>query len=135
MSAIKGENTNPEKVLFESLKARGIRFRKHYKILGSPDIVLPKLGISLFVDGDFWHGYDYNKRKSALPPYWVAKIKRNIDRDKKYSKALKKDGWVVLRFWEHDIIKDPDKVVDKIKVCINNQNNKVKSIRVRKVKI
>jgi DNA mismatch endonuclease (patch repair protein) len=35
--------------------------------------------------------------------YWNTKIERNRIRDKKTSKALKENGWTVIRIWEHEI--------------------------------
>lgn len=114
MSRIKGKNTKPEQMIFQALKLLGIKYRKHYKLLGSPDIVFPKAKVAVFIDGDFWHGWVYQQRKDKLPEYWVAKIKRNMNRDRRYRNKLKKEGWTVIRLWEHRILKDVDRAVKKI---------------------
>ena len=51
-------------------------------------------------------------KKGSNPKYWVAKIERNMERDIEYNKALQKGGWTVLRFWESEINKNLEKVVD-----------------------
>ena len=116
MSSIKSVNTSLElnfKKLLSKNKVKG--FRKHSKMLGNPDFASAKKRIVIFIDGDFWHGYNW-KKLGKIPPkkYWQAKIEKNIARDKKYTKLLKKEGWKVLRFWEHDIKKNPIKCLSKI---------------------
>lgn len=104
MRAIKSKNTTPEIRVRRALHARGLRFRLHRKDLpGAPDIVLPKWRMCLFVHGCFWHGHDC-ARGSRTPKtnteYWVAKINRNIARDKRNIEALKNAGWRVEVIWE-----------------------------------
>lgn len=116
MSRIKSVNTSLEinfKKLLSKNKIKG--FRKHPKMLGNPDFASAKKRIVIFIDGDFWHGYNWEKL-GKIPPkkYWQKKIEKNIERDKKYTKQLKKEGWRVLRFWEHDIKKNPARCLSKI---------------------
>ena len=114
MGKIKGKNTKPERILFDALSQAGLKFKKHYKILGNPDIVFLTEKFAVFVDGDFWHGHFFNTRKLTLPEYWIRKIQRNMDRDKKYTRQLRNEGWKVVRLWEQDILKNIDKPVNKI---------------------
>ena len=88
-------------------------------MLGNPDFVSTKNKIVIFIDGDFWHGYNW-KKLNKIPPkkYWQDKIERNITRDRKYTKQLKKEYWRVLRFWEHDIKNNSEKCLSKIKKLI-----------------
>lgn len=81
---------------------------------GRPDIIFPGAKIVVFVDGDFWHGWRFTKWSSRLSPFWKAKIERNIKRDKKNFSKLRKDGWYVLRIWEHEVKKDVEACVDRI---------------------
>lgn len=106
MSAIRSKGTKPEKTVFRALRASGIYFRTHYKrAVGTPDIALPKKKIAIFIDGDFWHGYRYPAWKRKLKPFWRAKIERNRARDKRTFARLRRDGWKVLRIWEHELTK------------------------------
>lgn len=114
MSKIRGKNTSPELLVRKSLWRAGKRgYRIHKKMLGNPDIVFARKKLVIFIDGDFWHGWEIKKGRK-LPPYWVEKISRNMKRDKEYTKLLKKEGWHVLRFWEHDVLGSTDKVITKI---------------------
>lgn len=116
MSRIRSKNTKPEVLIFRELRKRGIYFQKHYKrAVGNPDIAFPRKKKAVFIDGDFWHGYQFSKLKKRLPKrYWLAKIERSIRRDRKNSAQLRKEGWKVLRVWEHDIQKNLDKSINKI---------------------
>jgi len=120
MSLIKGKNTKPElalrKLLSSTLYPRGYRYRIHYKkVIGSPDVAFVGQKLAVFVDGTFWHGYDFKKRKLKLTDeFWLAKITRNIARDKKVNRTLKKSGWRVARFWEHDLKKNPERILREI---------------------
>ena len=118
MSRIKGVETKPEIALRKAIWAKGIRFRKNYKLLpGKPDIYLPKYGIVIFVDGEFWHGYDWSEKKKKIKSnrkFWIPKIERNIQRDEENNLKLKELGYVVIRFWEHEIKKNLDKCVKRV---------------------
>lgn len=105
MSRIRSKNTKAELLVFRELRRRGIYFQKHYnRAPGKPDIALPRKKIAVFIDGDFWHGWQFFKNKKRLPKkYWVKKIEGNIVRDRKNRRILKKQGWKVLRIWEHEI--------------------------------
>lgn len=111
MSAIKSKNTKPEKQLGRELWCLGLRYRKHYNIFGRPDFVFVSRKLAVFCDGDFWHGNNWKLRgmrsfKEELKgysPFWREKILRNIERDKRVNRVLKKEGWSVLRVWESEI--------------------------------
>lgn len=107
MSHIRSKNTKAEVLVFRYLNRKDIYFQKHYKkAAGSPDIALPRKKIAIFIDGDFWHGYRFNSFKDRLPKrYWLEKIESNIRRDKCNRKLLHKEGWKVLRIWEHELEK------------------------------
>jgi len=116
MASIRQKDTKIEKIVFKELSKKKVYFRKHYsKILGTPDISVPRKKKAVFIDGDFWHGYRFSRLKNRLPKkFWVAKIERNIKRDRGYRLRLKMEGWRTLRVWEHEIEKDLDKAVEKI---------------------
>lgn len=116
MSKIRSKNTKAEIIVFRELRRRGMYFQKHYnKALGKPDIALPRKKKAVFIDGDFWHGYNFKKQKNRLPKkYWLKKIEGNIKRDKKNRAKLKRAGWKVLQIWEHDVIKKFNKTIEEI---------------------
>ncbi len=111
MSSIKSKNTEPELLLRKALWQKCFRYRLNYKQLpGKPDIVFTKAKISIFCDGDFWHGHNWALRGipsleeelASYSDFWKEKILRNIERDKTNNEELKKSGWTVIRFWEND---------------------------------
>ena len=120
MSKIRSEDTMLEKKFFKlvssELYCKGLRYRKHYSALpGKPDLAFIGKKIAIFVDGDFWHGYNLTKLKKKLPKkYWVPKILRNVSRDKEVNKILREMGWNALRFWEHDVNESPRAVVARV---------------------
>jgi DNA mismatch endonuclease (patch repair protein) len=120
MRNIRSKNTKIEKKLRSALWKRGLRYRIHYKLPGRPDIVFPSKKLVVFIDGDFWHGYNW-KNKGIIPPagFWQEKIERNIKRDKEQTKKLKKQGWIVLRFWEHEVNEDINYCIKKIKQTLS----------------
>ncbi len=124
MSNVSLKNGKSEQLLAKALWHNGIRYRKNLRGLpGSPDIAITKYKIAIFVDGEFWHGYDWENRKQKLKSnreYWIEKIEENIARDIRNDGLLKEQGWIPIHFWEkqitHDLQKCVDKVVDKIQI-------------------
>ena len=117
MSRIRSKNTSLEVEFRKLLWKNGLgRYRIHYRLPGKPDIVYVSKKIVIFLDGDFWHGYNW-KKLGKVPPrkYWQKKIQKNIDRAKKYNNMLKKDGWKVVRIWEHEIKRNAETCIKKIK--------------------
>ena len=105
MSRIRSKNTSIENKIFSYLRKNGIYFQKHYKKApGNPDIALPRKKKAVFIDGDFWHGWKFKERRNKLPKvYWRTKIENNMKRDNKNRRMLKKEGWELLRVWEHQL--------------------------------
>ena len=116
MSLIRSTHTKPEAAVFRALRKQGIYFQKHYKkAIGNPDIALPSKKKAVFIDGDFWHGFQFNVLKRRLPKrYWLKKITNNVKRDKKYRAILRKQGWSILRVWEHKVLNDFDRTFKRI---------------------
>ncbi|MCI7788380.1 MAG: very short patch repair endonuclease [Mollicutes bacterium] len=125
-SRIKGKNTKIELILRKALYKEGYRYRKNRPGLpGHPDIVLCKYKIAIFCDGDFFHGYDVSKTLPSLktnPGYWENKILKNRERDEKQNEELVSLGYVVLRFWEHEIIRNLPSVLDEIGLAVLKQS-------------
>lgn len=122
MRAIRSKDTTIELALRKALWQRGIRYRKNYKgLIGKPDIVITKYRIAVFCDSDFWHGYDWENRKSRIKSnqnYWIPKIERNMKRDREVTATLVEQGWIVLRFWEHTIRKELEECVEDIQEAV-----------------
>ena len=107
MSRIRGKNTKPEILVRKGLHARGFHFRLHNKKLpGSPDIVMPKYGVAIMVNGCFWHGHKgckYASKPKSNVGFWDAKIARNRHRDEVTEAHLQALGWHVITIWECEL--------------------------------
>ncbi|MEH6800039.1 MAG: DNA mismatch endonuclease Vsr [Halopseudomonas sabulinigri] len=104
MSGIRGKDTAPELTVRRFLHARGYRFRLHRKDLpGSPDLILTKHRLVIFVHGCFWHrhpGCFYATSPATRRDFWQNKLNRNAQRDEEQRLLLAGLGWRVLVVWE-----------------------------------
>lgn len=113
-------DTQHEVLLRRSLWRMGLRYRKNVTDLpGKPDIVFTGSRVAVFCDGDFWHGRNWDDRRSKLEDganatYWVAKIERNMQRDAHNSRLLQQQGWHVIRLWETEIKHNPTGAAIKV---------------------
>jgi len=99
-----GNKSTEQKMVrvFRENKIKG--WRRKYPLTGKPDFVFPKERLVVFVDGCFWHGHPTLCRiPESNKEYWNTKIERNKKRDKEVNKALKNNGWKVLRIWENEV--------------------------------
>ena len=117
MRAVRRRGTEAEQQLGLALRNHCLRFRTHVPLIGcSPDIVFGQERLVVFVDGDFWHGRIMLEgglaelKASFRRPsraFWVRKIMRNVDRDLRQVRLLRRHGWAVVRLWEKDVLKNP----------------------------
>jgi len=123
MQAIKASDTKAEVLLAKSLFRRGFRYRKNNKsVFGKPDLTFKKIKLAIFIDGEFWHGKDWEIKKDNIKSnrqYWIPKIERNISRDKTVNSELIKEGWTVMRFWAKEIEKNTEFYSGQIESKIN----------------
>lgn len=118
MSKIRGKNTKPEIKLRKALYNNGIRFRVAAKSLpGKPDISNISKRFVVFVDGEFWHGYNWEEKKKMIKSnrgFWIPKIERNMQRDEEVTVELEEMGFKVFRFWADEVNKDLDSCVGEV---------------------
>lgn len=102
MAKIKSKDTKPEWIVRRYLYSRGYRYRKNVKGLpGTPDVVLRKYGVVIFIHGCFWHGHEVDSHiPHSNSDFWKKKIERNKQRDERNKAALLKMGWKVMTIWE-----------------------------------
>ena len=107
MQAVKNRDSKIEVALRKELWRRGLRYQKNSKkVFGHPDIVFIGKKVAVFVDSEFWHGFDWENRKNDIKSrreFWIPKIERNMQRDAEVNAALQAEGWTVLRFWGKEI--------------------------------
>jgi DNA mismatch endonuclease, patch repair protein len=117
MSKIRSQGTKFETDFVDQLSSRTKKsFRLNAKdIKGKPDIVFDQNKVCIFLDSDFWHGWQYPRWKHLLKnDFWRNKIEANRARDKKNTSWLRRNGWTVIRIWEHNISKNVSNELEKI---------------------
>lgn len=118
MKKVHSKDTKPELILRKALWKEGIRYRKNYNgLIGKPDIAITSSKIAIFVDGEFWHGYDFEANKRRLhhnKEKWIKKIEKNITRDRKVNSILAKQGWKVMRYPSKYVINHTDECITEI---------------------
>ncbi|MEX2588784.1 MAG: very short patch repair endonuclease [Chitinophagales bacterium] len=126
MSKIKGKNTKPELIFRKALWKAGLRYRINNKLPGKPDISIKKYKLAIFIDGEYWHGYNWKERKKKIKKnrkFWIPKIERNMQRDREVNEELKEMGYTVFRFWSNEIKTDLDRCIDDILIFIATGSN------------
>ena len=115
MAAVKQRGTRLERDFAKALWAAGVRYRKNVRMHGTPDILVRKAKLVVFLDSCFWHGCRFHCRwpKSNIV-FWETKISRNRKRDRAVSRYYRRAGWTVLRFWEHQLARDLESCVSQV---------------------
>lgn len=125
MRQVKNKDSAIEIMLRRELWKRNLRYRKNVKtVFGKPDIAFIGKKIAVFVDSEFWHGFNWEVKQHEIKSnrdFWLAKIERNMERDKEVNEHLKNEGWLVLRFWGNDIKKDVVACADIIEAAFKER--------------
>jgi DNA mismatch endonuclease (patch repair protein) len=117
MANVRGrENATTELRFIQILRgARLAGWRRNYRLMGKPDFVFPARKAAVFLDGCFWHGCPvHGQRPATNRRFWVGKIKRNTQRDQFVTRALRAQGWRVIRIWEHEL-QDSPRILRRVK--------------------
>ena len=137
MAAIRGKDTKPEMIVRRGLWSRGFRYRLNSpKLPGHPDLVLRKYRTCIFINGCFWHGHNVampqaNSEKRIVNSlcckipntnreFWVAKIRRNQERDIEEQRKLAEMGWHCITIWECEL--KPSKRDETLKSLVYTLN-------------
>ena len=150
MAAIHNKNTKPEMIVRRGLWKRGFRYRLNHKRLpGHPDLVLRKYRTCIFINGCFWHGHNVQftidnsqltiessvccKIPKTNRDFWVAKIRRNKERDKEEQRKLAEMGWHCITVWECELKPQKrEETLDSIAFTLNHiwlQDHRAKLIQ------
>ncbi|HEY3856870.1 MAG TPA: very short patch repair endonuclease [Verrucomicrobiae bacterium] len=121
MSLIRGRgNKETEIALAKLFRKHGIKgWRRHQPVFGKPDFIFRKQRIAVFVDGCFWHCCP---KHSNIPvnnrEFWEKKLTANSRRDRLVTRTLRKQGWSVIRIWEHELSRKSVRCLRKIQIAL-----------------
>lgn len=128
MKAVRRKGTACEADFEAELIAAQLTYTPQYAVHKcTADFCFPDVKVAVFVDGDFWHGrilVEHGGRalrrsfKSERRTFWIAKITRNVERDRRQTALLRRHGWSVLRFWEKDVKRDCKAAVASVAIRI-----------------
>lgn len=123
MSAVRSRGNKSTEIVFISLlRKNGMNgWRRHYPIEGTPDFVFPEKQIAVFIDGCFWHKCPKcYKCPASNKQFWENKVEDNRKRDTRQRRILRKNGWRVVRVWEHELKNNYNAVINKMKNIYNS---------------
>lgn len=133
MIANRRADTGPEVALRAALHARGLRFRKDYpmKVRGGRstriDVAFTRARVAVFLDGCFWHACPlHGQAPKSNAEFWATKLEANRARDRLVSLSLERDGWTVVRAWEHEPMAD---VVDLVAATVADRTGRMRLAR------
>jgi DNA mismatch endonuclease (patch repair protein) len=133
MSAVRSKDTACELALRREIWRRGLRYRLHARrsggtpLPGCPDLVFSSARVAVFIDGDFWHGRTLLREGAEAfarrfqpdkRDFWLGKIERTMERDRKTTAELEANGWTVVRLWESDTLRSPPSAADRVSEAI-----------------
>lgn len=107
-----------------ALREVGLKPTKHPKLFGRPDFIFRREKVAIFCDSHFWHGYKWKVRKGDIKrnrSFWLKKITGNIYRDRIVTRQLRRNGWTVLRFWEHRIKKSSNECAERVRTALGKE--------------
>ena len=117
-------NKNTELVLAALFREHAISgWRRATRVFGNPDFVFPDARIAVFVDGCFWHGCRKHRSMPASNvAFWQEKLWRNKRRDQVVRATLRKNGWKVLRVWQHELTRaNRPRTIARIERALNTR--------------
>jgi len=127
MRKIRGKNTKPELLFRKALWEHNVRYRvDNKKLPGKPDVSIQKYKLAIFIDGEYWHGYNWDERKNKIKTnrgFWIPKIERNMQRDREVNRKLNEMGYTVFRFWVKEIKNELNKCINDVLVYIDIGQN------------
>ena len=122
MSKVKGSDTKLEAKFIGYIRAaelNGYELQAR-DLIGKPDVVYREQKVCVFVDSDFWHGWQFPRWRHKLrSDFWVTKITKNRERDLQVTRQLRKEGWKVIRVWEHQLTGNPEKTISRVRDALN----------------
>lgn len=135
MSRVRGKHSRIELLLRRALWGKGVRYRIHSpEIEGKPDIAFPSKRVAVFVDSEFWHGFDWprlKKQSRRNRAFWIRKLTGNRVRDRVVNSTLRSQGWLVLRVWGRQVLRSPEEVAERISRALSRRKLVRKRVVIR----
>jgi DNA mismatch endonuclease Vsr len=128
MSRVRSSGSEIERVLERALRKQNLKPKKQAEMFGRPDFVFVRAKIAVFCDSHFWHGYNWKVKEKEIRrnrSFWLPKILGNIRRDRLVTRRLRRDGWMVFRFWEHEILQNSSRCAERLKVAVEARRNEI----------
>lgn len=126
MAKIRGKNTKPEMMFRRALYQYGVRYRLNSpKLPGKPDLSNISKKFVIFIDGEFWHGYNWEEKKPKIKTnrkFWIPKIERNMQRDREVTETLQAIGFKVFRFWDHEVKNHLGQCINQVLLYLDQRN-------------
>ena len=120
MSRVRGRDTRPELRVRRRVWSDGFRYKLHVRTLpGTPDLVLSKYRMAVFVHGCFWHQHDCpkSKRPASNRDFWDRKLDANVERDTRNLAELGGMGWTWFTVWECSLERDTDNLLEALRLA------------------
>lgn len=125
MARVRRKGTAPELTLRRALWTRGMRYRLHPKLPGSPDIAFLRAKLAVFIDGCFWHCCPtHGSMPKTNRQFWKAKLERNRARDLSVDRELARLSWLAVRIWEHELRYGCASVTSRIKRLVSGRGGR-----------
>jgi len=126
MSTLARQDTAPELRLRRAMHALGLRYRLQVRVPGNNgrriDIAFTRERVAVFVDGCYWHGCsEHGTRPNTNREWWDWKIAKNVSRDRDTNTVLIKQGWTVIRIWEHE---DPRLAAERVATVVRSRRGR-----------
>jgi DNA mismatch endonuclease, patch repair protein len=124
MSRIRSRYTGLDLKMKSILDEARVEYVMYHGLFGHPDFLV-RGKVALFCDSSFWHGRNWTRLEGQLSrgsnsAYWLDRISKNRRRDKLVSRHLRTEGYVVVRLWDEDIFKRPEKCIAKLREAVNS---------------
>ena len=125
MRAVRSRGNRSTEMRFcAALSSMGVRgWTRHPALYGNPDIGFELERVAVFLDGCFWHKCPNCARREPRTrrSYWKPKLEQNAERDRLSTKALRQQGWTVVRIWEHMILESPARCVEMVRAILERR--------------
>lgn len=127
MSSVRSTgNRSTELAAIRYFREQGLSgWRRHLDLSGTPDFCFPDAKVAVFVDGCFWHGCPkHYKAPKTNKRFWRERVEKNIRRDRRVDRQLRKAGWSIIRIWEHELRNPSGRLESRLRRALARRSHK-----------